>query len=129
MANKPHKHKIPVLKDEKLNEKIMMNLQRQKEDFDINKLLGYRMKMLREKYGISQMKMGKILGVTFQQIQKYENGENGISFAKYVRFCNYFGVYDFNFTQEDCVILLNARYLFEALNKTRKLRDLICVGS
>ena len=42
----------------------------------VDKYVGQKIKIERSKYGISQDKLGKILGVTFQQIQKYENGIN-----------------------------------------------------
>ncbi len=34
--------------------------------------------MLREDRGISQTELGRKIGVTFQQIQKYENGKNRV---------------------------------------------------
>jgi transcriptional regulator with XRE-family HTH domain len=41
--------------------------------------VGARAKAFRLKAGLSQGQVGKVLGVTFQQIQKYENGTNRIS--------------------------------------------------
>ena len=40
--------------------------------------VGARLRMRRMILGMSQSEMGKLLGVTFQQIQKYENGSNRI---------------------------------------------------
>lgn len=37
---------------------------------------------MRQEAGLSQMKVGKILGVSFQQIQKYETGSNRLPVEK-----------------------------------------------
>jgi transcriptional regulator with XRE-family HTH domain len=41
--------------------------------------VGARVRMRRMILGMSQSRLGELLGVTFQQIQKYENGSNRIS--------------------------------------------------
>ncbi len=41
--------------------------------------VGRRVRMRRMLAGVSQDKLGEALGVTFQQIHKYENGSNRIS--------------------------------------------------
>ena len=41
--------------------------------------VGARLRMRRMILGMSQSKLGELLGVTFQQIQKYESGSNCIS--------------------------------------------------
>jgi len=43
-----------------------------------DRLVGERIKVLRKSKGISQTALGSALGVTFQQIQKYENGANRV---------------------------------------------------
>lgn len=40
--------------------------------------VGARLKILRTQRGLSQSELGRLLGITFQQIQKYENGANRI---------------------------------------------------
>lgn len=45
----------------------------------IDKYIGARLKMRRHEQGISQEKLGEGLGVSFQQIQKYEKGVNRVS--------------------------------------------------
>jgi transcriptional regulator with XRE-family HTH domain len=45
----------------------------------INQHIGKNLKILRENAGLSQRALGAILGVTAQQIQKYERGTNRIS--------------------------------------------------
>lgn len=41
--------------------------------------VGKRVRLMRKLLGMSQEKLGALLGVTFQQIQKYEHGANRIS--------------------------------------------------
>jgi transcriptional regulator with XRE-family HTH domain len=44
--------------------------------------VGSRVRMRRMMLGFSQEKLGEALGITFQQIQKYEKGTNRISASK-----------------------------------------------
>ena len=44
--------------------------------------IGSRMKLRRLMLGMSQGKLGHALGVTFQQVQKYENGLNRLGASK-----------------------------------------------
>lgn len=44
--------------------------------------IGSRIKLRRTILGISQDGLGKLLGITFQQVQKYERGTNRISAGK-----------------------------------------------
>ena len=41
--------------------------------------VGARLRLRRMILGMSQSKLGELFGMTFQQIQKYENGSNCIS--------------------------------------------------
>jgi transcriptional regulator with XRE-family HTH domain len=43
-----------------------------------------------KKEPITQSKLGKALKVSFQQIQKYESGHNGLSSIKLLEVCNFF---------------------------------------
>jgi transcriptional regulator with XRE-family HTH domain len=47
--------------------------------------VGARLRMRRTMLGMSQSKLGQLLGVTFQQIQKYEKGSNRISASRLQR--------------------------------------------
>ena len=47
-----------------------------------DRLVGQRIKMLRKSKGVSQTALGRALGVTFQQIQKYENGVNRVGASR-----------------------------------------------
>lgn len=44
-----------------------------------NKMIGYGIKQRREHLNISQERLGEMIGVTYQQIQKYEKGTNRVS--------------------------------------------------
>ena len=44
--------------------------------------VGARLRSLRAARGVSQTKLGEKLGITFQQVQKYETGTNRISASK-----------------------------------------------
>jgi transcriptional regulator with XRE-family HTH domain len=45
----------------------------------LDAVLGERLRGLRKERGLSQTALAERLGVTFQQVQKYENGTNRIS--------------------------------------------------
>ncbi|BAQ44356.1 helix-turn-helix domain-containing protein [Methylobacterium aquaticum] len=49
---------------------------------DSDRLLGTRIAALRKAKGMSQTVLGNGLGVTFQQVQKYEKGQNRLSSGK-----------------------------------------------
>ncbi|MHC2001782.1 helix-turn-helix domain-containing protein [Methylobacterium sp. CM6241] len=44
--------------------------------------IGLRVKSLRRSAGLSQASLGSALGVTFQQVQKYESGQSKIAADK-----------------------------------------------
>jgi transcriptional regulator with XRE-family HTH domain len=55
------------------------------EDADIIRRVANRARLARKAAGISQERLGEMLGVTFQQIQKYEKGVNRIGPEKLTR--------------------------------------------
>ena len=54
--------------------------QRSTTEFD--RLIGQRLRKLRLAKGLTQDGLGKRIGISFQQIQKYENGSNRISASR-----------------------------------------------
>lgn len=54
--------------------------------------VGTRIRMRRKELGLSQTEIGKKLGVTFQQQQKYERGANRISASKLLMTAQAFNV-------------------------------------
>jgi transcriptional regulator with XRE-family HTH domain len=53
----------------------------------IDKHVGARVRMRRLMMNMSQSEIGNALGLTFQQIQKYENGANRISASRLQSLC------------------------------------------
>ena len=82
---------------------------------DVEKHIGQQLKMLRISNKMSQKALADKLGVTYQQVQKYEMGTNRISVARVWQFCRIFSV--------------TPDYLFENLlnldSKTAKAGQLI----
>lgn len=46
--------------------------------------LGRYIRKRRRELGLSQDQLGRMIGVTFQQVQKYEHGTNRVSFSRLV---------------------------------------------
>lgn len=59
---------------------------------DLDKHIGRRLQDLRVIRGVSQAELGSVIGVTFQQVQKFEYGKNRIAAAQLFRFATHFGV-------------------------------------
>ena len=57
-----------------------------------NKHLGNMLKMRRLALGLTQTKVARAINVTFQQIQKYEKGVNGVSSIRLLQLSNYLKV-------------------------------------
>ena len=57
-----------------------------------NKHLGNKLKLRRLALGLTQTKVAKAVNVTFQQIQKYEKGTNGVSSIRLLQLANYLKV-------------------------------------
>ena len=59
---------------------------------NFNKHLGNKLKLRRLALGLTQTKVAKAINVTFQQIQKYEKGTNGISSLRIMQLANFLKV-------------------------------------
>ena len=60
------------------------------ENFNIH--LGKKLRMRRLSLGLTQTKVAEAINVTFQQIQKYEKGTNGVSSIRLLQLSNYLKV-------------------------------------
>ena len=60
------------------------------ENFNIH--LGKKLRMRRLSLGLTQTKVAQAINVTFQQIQKYEKGTNGVSSIWLLQLSNYLKV-------------------------------------
>ena len=60
------------------------------ENFNIH--LGKKLRLRRLSLGLTQTKVAQAINVTFQQIQKYEKGTNGVSSIRLLQLSNYLKV-------------------------------------
>lgn len=59
---------------------------------EVDAFVGAQLKRLRKAAGYSQTELANQVGVTFQQIQKYERGTNRIGASRLWGFCKVFDV-------------------------------------
>ena len=59
---------------------------------EIDLKVGARVRMLRIRKGLSQKRLADALGITFQQVQKYEGGSNRISAGRLAAIAELLGV-------------------------------------
>ena len=74
---------------------------------NFNKHLGSKLKLRRLALGLTQTKVAKAINVTFQQIQKYEKGTNGVSSIRLLQLSNYLKVPINYFFEDFSAYLLN----------------------
>jgi len=104
---------------------------------NFNKHLGNKLKIRRLALGLTQTKIAKAINVTFQQIQKYEKGTNGVSSIRLLQLANFLKVpvnYFFEDFSEYLINLnrskeghMNINYnflikLYSELNQDQKLK-------
>jgi transcriptional regulator with XRE-family HTH domain len=58
----------------------------------IDKQIGMRLRQIRILRDLSQSQLGAELGVTFQQVQKYESGTNAIASSRMPALCKALGI-------------------------------------
>ena len=109
---------------------------------NFNKHLGNKLKLRRLALGLTQTKVANAINVTFQQIQKYEKGTNGVSSIRLLQLANYLKV-PVNYFFEDFPAYLinleksqeghmNVNYnflvkLYSELNNDQKLKFSKCM--
>ena len=54
---------------------------------EADKIIGLRIRARRHEFGMSQEELGHKLGISFQQIQKYEKGANRVTTGRLVQVC------------------------------------------
>ena len=81
---------------------------------NFNKHLGGKLRLRRLALGLTQTKVAKAINVTFQQIQKYEKGTNGVSSIRLLQLSNYLKVPIDYFFADFSEYLINAEKLKEA---------------
>lgn len=65
------------------------NLSSEKDSVDFDKQIGSLLRMIRNLRGYSQVKVANAVGVTFQQLQKYETGANRLYVSRLIRICKF----------------------------------------
>jgi transcriptional regulator with XRE-family HTH domain len=70
----------------------MPNRQRTSEELAFNATVGKNIKYLRNIRSLNQSKVAAALSVSFQQIQKYEKGANGLSAIRLKQLASFFKV-------------------------------------
>ena len=58
----------------------------------VDTLVGQNIRILRQDRGMSQTELGRKIDVTFQQVQKYENGTNRVGSGRLFKIASTFGV-------------------------------------
>ena len=74
---------------------------------NFNQHLGNKLKLRRLALGLTQTKIAKAINVTFQQIQKYEKGTNGVSSIRLLQLSNFLKVPINYFFEDFSAYLLN----------------------
>ena len=80
---------------------------------NFNRHLGNKLKLRRLALGLTQTKVAKAINVTFQQIQKYEKGTNGVSSIRLLQLSNYLKVPISYFFEDFPEYLINANKIQE----------------
>jgi len=84
--------------------------------------VGRRVRAFRLNKGLSQEKLGDELGITFQQIQKYEKGVNRIGAGRLQRIAEILGVPVSEFFGSSASIMPSAGSLYELVDTAAALR-------
>jgi transcriptional regulator with XRE-family HTH domain len=66
----------------------------------IDKKIGQKIKQIRKSWGLSQMELAERMGISFQQIQKYEKGSTKISVMRLQQLSKALGVNIASFFEE-----------------------------
>ena len=66
----------------------------------IDKKIGLKIKQMRKRWGLSQIELAERIGISFQQIQKYEKGSTKISVMRLQQISEAFGVNIITFLDE-----------------------------
>ena len=82
------------------------------ENFNVH--LGKKLRMRRLSLGLTQTKVANAINVTFQQIQKYEKGTNGVSSIRLLQLSNYLKVPINYFFEDFSEYLINSDRIKEA---------------
>jgi transcriptional regulator with XRE-family HTH domain len=77
-ANFAERDTMSVIKQTEQDALDVLRKSASRETNEVDRFVGERIRLYRSMVGMSQQKLAENLGVTFQQLQKYERGENRI---------------------------------------------------
>lgn len=83
------------------------------------KQVGNRLRFHRQARGLSQSALAEKLGLTFQQVQKYESGANRIPLDRLIESCRHLNVPPTLFLGEELKFDDEALYLLKPLQKVK----------
>ena len=95
----------------------------------LNQLIGMRLRVARKMRGLTQTQLGDLLGVTFRQVQKYENGTNRLSAASLAHLCAALDCYPVEllngdgFTEREVLNLVLANGFEDEMIRVARLGD------
>lgn len=90
-----------------LNLNVVVKIERlividsEQSEYPISVAVGKKIKALRLKSGLTSSELGAYLGVSQQQMSRYENGINRIDIEKLVKLSFYFKVSIYSFFEEN----------------------------
>ena len=103
----------------------------QEEEREFYQRLGRVLRELREKQGLRQSDVADFMGVTFQQVQKYEKGTNRLTVLALMEYADALDVHPSVFFDGDLIsthsCILNPRLIKKNLNMIYKSLDNIMI--
>ena len=74
-----------------MNKRPYKSYTKSDEENVLNEVVGGRLKIARRNANLTQTKLAKELNISFQQIGKYEKGENGLNAIRIIQISNLSG--------------------------------------
>jgi transcriptional regulator with XRE-family HTH domain len=91
--------------------------------------IGARIRSFRVARGLSQTDLGSGLGITFQQIQKYEKGTNRVSGSRLIALCDLLQVKADALLGSDAGITMDEPEAFAAMRDHDVAKAFVAIGS
>lgn len=83
---------MPVIKPTEQDALEVLRKSASRGTNEVDRFVGERIRLYRSMIGMSQQKLAENLGVTFQQLQKYERGENRIGAGRLLTVATVLGI-------------------------------------
>ncbi len=87
----------------------------------INRIIGQKIKLLRKSWGLSQIELAEKIGISFQQVQKYEKGATMISVMRLHQIAKVFGADISHFFDKDKKVLMVSDASLEYMNEGNEI--------